>query len=467
MADFDLLSGLAKEAKQDSILSALASILSELTAKIEEGGTVSLSAASLSALEQITATVANWPSDYPDAATLAKVEAVRLLLAGTLAVSASSLPLPTGAATESKLESVRALLAGTLAVSAASLPLPAGAATDASLASILSALVSAAGGIFAEDSPHTSGDMGRLVLGIRWDSDTPTAGDGDYTALKLDEAGRLKVAAQPASVSPVTGNIAANGGIVAIECKRFSNLSVSMSTASLAGHNVSFECSNNSTNGTDGTWYGVQAVRSNANTVETTSGVLAATPAYMWHVNVGDYAWFRVRATAHTSGTASYILRPGAFATEPIPGAQVTGTQPVSFTQPALVAGTAAVGDVGMQYRANATGAASSASILSPATPAGASIKGSAGRLLGLQLQNSSSGVRSVKLFNATSVTMGTTSALFEVDIPAGGRVDFNLPGGVAFSTGIMWAVTAAKGLTDNTATGLAANDVSGSAFYA
>ena len=30
--------------------------------------------------------------------------------------------------------------------------------------------------------------------------------------------------------------------------------------------------------------------------------------------------------------------------------------------------------------------------------------------------------------------------------------------GGIAFATGIMWMVTAAKGLTDNTATGLAAN---------
>lgn len=62
---------------------------------------------------------------------------------------------------------------------------------------------------------------------------------------------------------------------------------------------------------------------------------------------------------------------------------------------------------------------------------------------------------------------MGTTGALFEVDIPAGGRSEINLPGGIAFGTGIMWAVTSAKGLTDNTTTGLAANDVSGCAIYA
>lgn len=133
----------------------------------------------------------------------------------------------------------------------------------------------------------------------------------------------------------------------------------------------------------------------------------------------------------------------------------------------AISAGANAIGDTGTQYRANATGAASIASILSPATPAGASIKASAGRLIGWQLQNSSAAVRSVKFYNATSVTMGATAALFEVDIPAGGRSEINLPGGIGFSTGIMWAVTSGKGLTDNTTTGLAANDVSGCAFYA
>lgn len=71
-------------------------------------------------------------------------------------------------------------------------------------------------------------------------------------------------------------------------------------------------------------------------------------------------------------------------------------------------------------------------------------------------------GVRSLKLFNATSVTLGTTSAFFEIDIPAGGVAQLEFAGGLAFGTGIQWAVTSAKGLTDNTATGLAANDVSG-----
>lgn len=84
----------------------LAAILAELLPKLEENGTVNLSAATLAALENIavtgtvaldaptlaaleniTVSVANWPSDYPDAAVLAKLEQVRVLLAAPLAVT--------------------------------------------------------------------------------------------------------------------------------------------------------------------------------------------------------------------------------------------------------------------------------------------------------------------------------------------------------------------------------------------
>jgi len=142
-------------------------------------------------------------------------------------------------------------------------------------------------------------------------------------------------------------------------------------------------------------------------------------------------------------------------------------TVALSANTPTLAAGTNLAADFGVQYRTSATGAASFISVLSPATPASATIKGSAGRLLSWQLQNSSTGLRSVKVFNATAPTLGTTSAAFEIDIPAGGKDVVQLTGGIAFATAITYSVTAAKGLTDNTATGLAANDVSGSFFFA
>lgn len=111
-------------------------------------------------------------------------------------------------------------------------------------------------------------------------------------------------------------------------------------------------------------------------------------------------------------------------------------------------------------------GAAGIVSVLSPATPAAATVKGSAGRLLGYQLQNSSASLRSIKLFNAPAPTLGTTAAAFEIDIPAGAMVTYNMEGGIGFANAITYSVTSAKGLTDNTSTGLAANDVSGAFFF-
>jgi len=134
---------------------------------------------------------------------------------------------------------------------------------------------------------------------------------------------------------------------------------------------------------------------------------------------------------------------------------------------PVLGAGTSAIGDVGIQYRATNTGAATSLAVQSPATPAATTIKATAGRLIGYYLQNSSTGIRSVKVFNvvAGSVVLGTTSAAFAIDLPANGIAQLHFEGGIAFSTAMTYSVSSAKGLTDNTATGLAANDVSG--FFA
>jgi hypothetical protein len=51
-------------------------------------------------------------------------------------------------------------------------------------------------GLYDEDSVHTSGDKGQFMLGVRHDADTSLVdADGDYAPLQLDEQGRLKVIA--------------------------------------------------------------------------------------------------------------------------------------------------------------------------------------------------------------------------------------------------------------------------------
>jgi hypothetical protein len=223
-----------------------------------------------------------------------------------------------------------------------------GVATDVSAAAPLpvsNAEVSLIEGYFkAEDSAAVSGDKGLPLLAMRQSADTTsTDTDGDYTLLKIDEEGRLKVATKPASYPDITGDITAiqatigtpvAGGTVSGDVSRSSNV-MAFCTGTFAGVNCTFEGSLEATG--DANWFGVQAVRSNANTIETTTGVLGAQPAYSWELSVNALRRIRVRATARTSGTQSWRFVQGTYATEPIPAAQVSATQPVSGTVTATV----------------------------------------------------------------------------------------------------------------------------------
>ena len=300
------------------------------------------------------------------------------------------------------------------------------------------------------DTPFSNGDPGLLMLAKRRDSDTTSvSADGDYTTLNMDETGRLKVSTLPGSTSPATGSITASAQTLFINTERASNLTISMVATTLSGHNATFEYSNNSTNGTDGNWYGVQVVRSNANTVETTTGVLAATPVYGWEASVNGYKWFRVRATAHTSGTAAYILQPGSYATEPIPAIQVTGTQPVSGTV-TVTAGTVNPVVPATPYFLN-----------SAATTNGALILTGTSGLQAFYATNEGASVAYVKLYNkATAPTVGTDVPEMTIPVPAAVS---GVPGvatipigfhGFRFALGLGIAITRNAVHTDTTAIG-------------
>jgi hypothetical protein len=309
---------------------------------------------------------------------------------------------------------------------------------EASLASIDSEIQAIEGYFKAEDAAAASGDKGIPLLAMRQLADTTsTDNDGDYTLVKIDEEGRVKVATKPASYAATTGSITTNGGIVWLNCSRASNIVFSMVATSLVGHNTSFEVSNNTTNGSDGTWYQMQAIRTNANTIEIASGVLAATPVYGWEVSVNGWNAFRVRATAHTSGTAAYILQPGSYATEPIPGAQISGTQPVS-------------GSV-----SSTPGTPQAAILNSAASTNGTVIKASAGIIYGGIITNRADSARFLKLHNSTTVTPGTTAVQLCIELPANSTTYID-PGllGIRFTTGICVSVTGLEADNDTTAIG-------------
>jgi hypothetical protein len=217
--------------------------------------------------------------------------------------------------------------------------------SEAEAANIRVAVETLAGATALEDDPSPGGERGMVILAQRRDTDTPaTSADGDYATLKMDEAGRLKTASQPAKYDLVSGNITANAQTVFVNCSRGSNVIAHMVATSLVGHNASFEASIDSTNGTDGAWVTVDACRSGAvNTIEAATGVLAATPAYAWEISVNGYNWLRVRATAHTSGTATWKFQQAPYATEPAPRSYTTAAQSVTMTSTTLTSVTPAI----------------------------------------------------------------------------------------------------------------------------
>lgn len=222
-------------------------------------------------------------------------------------------------------------------------PVPA-IATEATLAALSALLTTITSSIQNHNDPFVDGSPGQVMLGKRRDSDTTLVADGDLNTLNMDEEGRLKVATKPASYPDITGDITAiqatigtpvAGGTVSGDVSRASNI-MAFCTGTFAGVNCTFEGSLETTGDTN--WFGIQAVRSNANTIETTTGALSAAPAYAWEMSVNALKRVRVRCTARTSGTQSWRFVQGTYATEPIPAAQVSATQPVSGTITANVA---------------------------------------------------------------------------------------------------------------------------------
>lgn len=336
-----------------------------------------------------------------------------------------------------------------LPVAAQSLPLPTGAASEATLAAI-------EGYFKAEDTAAVSGDKGLIMLAQRFASDAPTTdADGDYTILKLDEEGRLKVASKPASYPDITGDITAVqatigtpvvGGTVEGDVSRASNVMI-FCTGTFSTVNCTFEGSLEASGNTN--WFAVQAVRSNANTVETTTGNLSAQPAYAWEASVNALKRFRVRCTARTSGTQSWRFVQGTYATEPIPAAQVSATQPVSGTVTATVQPPAPA----TPYILNSAASTNEALILT----------GTSG-LQAFYATNTGASAAFVKLYNKATAPVSTDIPAMILPVPAavsGVPGACTLPigfSGFRFALGLGIRITG--GVADNDTTAVAAGQV-------
>jgi hypothetical protein len=146
---------------------------------------------------------------------------------------------------------------------------------------------------------------------------------------------------------------------------------------------------------------------------------------------------------------------------------------------PALAAGTNNIGDVDVASIAAGTNSIGNVGIV-PRTTGGLTIfrsidldeteedvKTSAGQLFGWYLFNAAATTHYVKLYNATAanVTVGTTTPVLTIPVPAGAAANVFVPHGIAFGTAITAAAT--TGVLDNDTGAPAANTVVANLLYA
>jgi len=197
------------------------------------------------------------------------------------------------------------------------------------------------------DDASVGNEYGIISLGIRHDDEaSPVSDDGDLHPMVFNSMGRLKVSTMPglyekcvgvltttaAAATGVSGVGAVGGnGYIAVDVSRASNVMFSMrnsGSVSMAAGQFAIEASLDSTDGVDGTWIGIQAVRSNANTIVTNTGTMTAAAGagagFGFECSVNANLWFRLRVTTNvtTNAAAEWTIIRGSYATEPAPAAQ-------------------------------------------------------------------------------------------------------------------------------------------------
>ena len=232
----------------------------------------------------------------------------------------------------------------------------------------------------------------------------------------------------------------------------------------LAYGGVAFQCTSMGTTGVvtpewsidNATWV-TASINSQAGAVATTFNAAGLFNV----VRQARYLRFRM-STATTAGTTTiqferYVSLPCYWqATQP-----VSGTVSVN----ALSAGTNAIGDVGTQYRANATGAASGQHVVSAATTNAVVVKNSAGRVVGWSLANTNAAWRYVKLHNQTTLPTAGTGVVRTIALAPNSVSNIHLDGGIAFTTGI--GLTTVTGAADADTVAVGLNDIVGDLYFA
>lgn len=237
-----------------------------------------------------------------------------------------------------------------------------------------------------------------------------------------------------------------------------------IASAGISAGQIIFEGSNNDVTFHTIPWYDDAVV---TGAVISTAIAIAANTNRFFSGKIG-YRYIRCRISAgFTGGTVQAITRFSSsdYIQRVLNVTQTTGGSFATTLSSSLPSGTSAIGDMGLQYRANATGAASRSHLVSAANTNPTVIKASAGRLLGWTLANTTASFIYLKLHNQSGAPVAGTNVFMTLAIPPNSVIQQNLPGGIAFSTGIGITTVTGAADADNTAVGLQA--IVGELFFA
>ena len=357
-----------------------------------------------------------------------------------------------------------------VAITAASLPLPSGAATSAnqttantSLSSIDGKLPSLSGGRLPVESnlrdgsgnaitSTTSGASRRLDVmlssGGTTGSTAPTnanlVGGTDGTNLRAfstDTAGRVNV--NPVNQSLTTGTGTASGTsavgtdlIASTDVSGFAEASVQFTGIWPTGATVTPQVSNDNS-----TWVATTAQSLTGITTLNATG-FTATNLGLNRVVFAGARYFRLRVTgAGSAGTYdfAYTLNPRTTS--------LNGQGVNVLNTPTVTSSVQAVTNQGHSTHHTATSAASTNAT---------NVKASNTNIGSLIISNTSSSIKYLKLFNLTvAPTMGTSSPVLNYAIMPNSTMAIDCGfAGIRFPVGLSYAITSGQALLDNTAVG-------------
>ena len=253
---------------------------------------------------------------------------------------------------------------------------------------------------------------------------------------------------QPFNYGPQAGVIAINTDLMVLDCSQIRSLYIHCTAMGTTGV-VTVQWSNDPAFTSPATATLLSDTGFASTTITAASMRIASV--------MGRYCRLRL-TTATTAGTTTFFVYGSQAAHVPTITTQlVSGTVTANIGTGSQAAGTNAIGDVGQQYRANATGAATGPHIVSAATTNATIVKASPGRFLGASVGNTTAVWQHIKLHNQTTLPTAGAGVVRTIAIPPGGRVDFTIEGGVAFATGIGMTIVTGSADADATATTLGA----------